>query len=551
MKMYFRKLLLVGAATLSMAAGASTRVNVAITSVSGRSVFLDRGSNSGIVTGLRVLFFRPGGPPVEGVVMDVATRSCRVELNQGAIALPIGTQGQMEVPSESDAAAPSTSSTSTAPAIPAHPPWSRPGEARTDDMPLLAPNFSVPATARPTTYHGRVYSDFGLTLDHGSGANNKYWLGRAGTAVTVTNPFGQGGTFQFQGEYDYRNAEIGGIGSSESHDAIIQRASYTIGDERDSRARLEVGRFYSFYLPELGLVDGAEGAIRLENGLTFGAALGAYPRPFPNRQEGEDIGFHTFVSYNPPNQQMISGTIGYQKTWHNLGPDRDLLVGHGSIWITKELWIYGSARADIYGSSDKLKGPGPQLTDAWLQARYTPDPTRGIAASYSHYSWADIKQNEFGLLPPDLIQHGKVDRIEVSAWRDLAPNLRPTVRVNYFSDYKGSGYGGQLDLDWTNIRGKFDLHGDAFYNRGSYTDDMGFRLEARMHADKCTLYTGYELYRYGTRGTFQTGGDFIRHTLRAGVNWQQGNMYYNIAAERYFGDRDDAYGLRAYVEYRF
>ena len=545
-------LLAVLIAATNTASGATRTVKVAITSVSGRDVFIDKGSGAGIVLGLRVRFFPAGSTPVEGVVLDVATRSCRVELNQGIIPPPVGTEGQLEVP---EAPHPATQPTTTEPwtpnAIPPHPPWSRQEEARSLDTPLLAPAFSIPPSARASTYHGRIFTDFGATFDQAAGANNKYLLGRAGTALTVTNPFGQGGTFQFQGEYDFRGAYVGGSGNTTANDFILQRASYAIGEEDYSPGRLEVGRFYSVYLPELGQIDGVEGALRLGNGFSAGGALGAYPRPFPNNQEGEDIGFDAFVDYKSSDQKKVSGTIGFEKTWHNLAPDRDLLVGHGSIWLSKDLWLYGSARADIYGSSEKLKSPGPQLTDAWVQARYAPSTKWGIGASYAHYSWADIKQNEFGLVPLDLIQHGKVDRIELSTWRDLATNVRGTIRGNYFDDYKGSGYGGQLDLDWTHIYKNIDLHMDGFYNHGSFSDDMGFRTEGRLHSEKYTTFVGYELYRYGAIGGLQTGTELIRHTVRAGVNWQRDNMYYNLAAERYFGDRDNAYALRAYVEFRF
>ena len=56
---------------------------------------------------------------------------------------------------------------------------------------------------------------------------------------------------------------------------LLDRLSYRMGGEQYSPYRLEIGRFTSFYLPEVGTVDGAEGALVLEDGLSIGGAVGA------------------------------------------------------------------------------------------------------------------------------------------------------------------------------------------------------------------------------------------------------------------------------------
>jgi hypothetical protein len=388
-------------------------------------------------------------------------------------------------------------------------------------------------------------------LDKGGDRDSTYGLARAGTAFIVTNPLGQGGAFYFDGQYNFRTANTTDGFNEDQSDWILDRLSYAIGGEQYSPYRVEFGRFPSFYLPELGLVDGVEGAMRFQNGMDIGAGVGVYPRDFPDQQEGDDFGFHIFLDYNNTGPSKFSGTVGYQKTWHEGSPDRDVILAHASMWLTKSWWLYGSARVDIYTPGDTLKSSGPALTSGWLQARYTPESDRGLSLLASHYTWEDTKANLFELAPPDLIQNGRVDRIEVSGWKDIVKDLRPTARGSYFNDWQGDGYGGEFDLDWNNIRGVFDLHGDVFYNLGSSVEDYGFRTEFRYHEDVFNTFVGYELMEYNDVGTLQNIGYQMRNTVRGGVGLTAGSWYYSLTADYYFGDSDDAYTLGAYAEYRF
>jgi len=195
---------------------------------------------------------------------------------------------------------------------------------------------------------------------------------------------------------------------------------------------------------------------------------------------------------------------------------------------------------------------GPHLTDAWLQARYTPTLATGASVSYSHYTWADIKAPEFQLAPPDLIKSGRVDRVDLTVWHNLTDNLRPSARLGYFTDQQGSGYNGELDLDWTNVAKAFDLHGNVFYTRGSYTNDYGFRAEARWHHDALSAFIGYELYEYRPLQTLNGSSSYdTRHTVRGGVGWQKGDWYFSVEADHFFGNADNGTIFNAYAEYRF
>ncbi|CAG0979204.1 hypothetical protein PHYC_01673 [Phycisphaerales bacterium] len=522
-------------------------VNVTVTSVSGRSVYLDRGRGAGIEVGMRVRLVAPGGEQFDGVVQDVSSGSARVELPPGVPMPPIGSAGVIDVP---DAPEPPPEPGPEKPP-PEHPPWTRPPEERTPDMPLLAPAYARPAKERPPSFHGRIFTHFEYTKDQGGDRDSQYIMARLGTSMTFTNPFGQGGRMQFAGEYDRRGASLIDEGDLTDDEFIIDRFSYAIGGEQYSAYRAEFGRFFSYFLPDVGLVDGVEGALQLESGLRLGGGAGAYPRAFGDRQWGDDYGFHVFADYQPLKNRKLTGTVGYQKTWHDGSPDRDVLMARVNWRPTDSWWFFGSARADIYDNSEPVKS-GIQLTDAWLQARYSPDHTKGVALSYSHYTWADLKRDEFEYIPIELIRDGRVDRVDLSGWHYIFKDIRLSGRVNYYTDQRNDGLGAEAGADWNNaFKLPMSLHADIFHTEGSYASGDGFRLEARPGGGSLQGLLGYEFFRYQNSGSIGESDDFVRHTLRAGISWQLRKWYFNLTADRYFGDFEDAYSLGLYAEFRF
>ncbi len=531
----------------SVTLGATLRVNV--TAAAGRSVFIDHGRSDGVVVGARVRFTPAGETPSDGVVADVASNSARVDLFTNVVPR-LGSPGEVEVPESPRPATQPTTRPTTAPtqAIPTHPPWKRQEAERSPDAPLLSPAFPLSPSGRPSTFHGRVYTDEELALDRGSGRDNRYLRSRTGTAFTLTNPFGQGGELNFDGEYDYRDA----TDLDSRSDLIINRLSYAIGTDAAAPYRVEAGRFTSYFLPEIGWVDGIEAAVRLDNGFSLGGGMGGYPRPFIDQDIGQDLGLHLFADYQSKGTSQLAGTIGVQQTWHNGSFDRSLLIARGSVWATKALWLYGSLTTDLYTSGDEVKSSAPQATTAWFQARYTPTVNEGASLSYSHFSWADIQSRNYPPVPLEIIRTGRVERLELAVWRDIVPNLRPTLRVNYFNDDRTSGFGGEADLDWSKIGGQpLTWHNAVFYAAGDYTDDYGFRTQLSATHGDFDANVGYEMLRSISAGTQTESGVIPQNAVRAGVGWQHGDWYYNVNADYYFGNHDEAYRVGARIEYRF
>ncbi len=525
-----------------------------ITSISGRSVYIDKGRGSGLTVGMKVRVLPPGAEAIELIVSAVSTNSARLDVPEGMVVPDIGVAGEADVPD--DAATPADGQDpkrAEKPPVPEHPPWQGTVGERAPDQPLLAPAYARPANERPRQFHGRVFAQGLYTHDQSGADSNDYYLTRLGTSMDLTNPFGQGGRLSFSGELNHRGQDVLNDGTSGETNAIVDRLSYSWGGEQYSPHRTEVGRFMSYYVPELGTIDGVESALIMENDVAVGGALGLYPRSYPDRDWGEDFGFHAFIDYRPKGDHHLSTTLAYQKTWHDGKVDRDLLVGKINMAPSKSWWVSGSAKVDLYTPGDPVKGTGPSLTELWLFGRYAPTEQKwGTSLSLSRYSYADVKNRDFAGLPRDLVADGHVERADLSGWYDLRKDLRATARVNYWTDQIGNGKGGELDLDWDRVGGSnVTLHGDVFLAEGAFSKGEGFRLEARPTIGEVFTNVGYEYYRFEPTGLTSGGSAQVRHTARAGVNWAWRKMYYSATLDYMFGDAQNTYSLGFFAQYRF
>lgn len=589
-------LMCVGALTALAIAVNVTRaekIPVQVTARSGRSIYLNAGRKAGVLPGQTVRVVA-NGRTVEGVVVAVTGNSARVDL-VAEVSLPeVGASGEVEVTGQaSPATQPATQPASTQPAAsqpastqpagtqpgsenppatqpsgevidatrpgtpgggsgrktPVHPAWPSKTDASEGEAPLLAPVSRRPEE-RPTKITGRVATDVFVGHNLASDNHRNFLDSRVTLSIDVTNPFGQGGRLQFLGiaEGEYRELSSGSETEFKFNPELF---SYAIGGEDYSPYRFEVGRFYSYYVPELGLLDGAEGALIFQNGVTVGAGAGMYTVPFSDLDWGSDYGFHLFANYETKqNPGLFSGTVAYQKTWHNGSPDRDQLVGRFNYHPLKTLWLNGSVRADIYTGGDTLKGSGIELTEAWGQARYAVTDKWTVSGTYSRYTWPELKNSQFNALPPELVMHGRVDRVEASTSYDLTPQLRLGARVNFWTDQNGDGSGGEIDADWTPEWIGPTVHAAVYQINGPLASGTGGRIELRKNLGKSDAFLGYEAFQYQTSTGFGSS-NLLRNTVRGGISWRIKQWYYSASTDYNFGDGQDAISLNLHAEYRF
>ncbi len=554
---------LAAARAVAQEQGAERAVALTVTAVSDRSVYLDHGRDVGLKPGTFVRLFPPGSGEIEVEVRVVSQTSARADVPLGLDVPPVGTRGEARVVPPADGKPAAGGGAGGAPAKPAHTGWTRREPPRAADQPLLVPTFGQRPEERDATLDGRLFASYLWNRDTGGDSDSEYSLLRAGMRADATNWFGAAERMRFAGEYDERTVSVADRPDEVDQTGRIDLGSVAFGTEAYARAGVELGRFFSPHLPEIGLVDGVEAVFRYRSGIRFGGGGGSYPRPFPARDAGDDVGVHGFVDWTADDRRTVAAAFGLHKTWHRGEADRDLFLLRGEWRPADRLWMLGSAKVDWYDGDDwdadpaigrvaDPKGTGFELTEAMLQARWDPGAV-GFGVTGSRFTWPALRRVEYQSLPIELVTDGFVDRVGVNAsWRAAAAlTLRARADQWQDQDRDGSTYGG--DLDWRSLWSQSSmLQLSAFVNDGGYAAGPGARVMARDRLGDLAVRAGYRWYRYEL-GDLVTGPeDFVRQSVELGASWPiaaDGDV--DLSFERWFGDREDAFALALYLQWRF
>ncbi|MCE9595104.1 MAG: hypothetical protein K8S98_13040, partial [Planctomycetes bacterium] len=422
-------------------------VEVRITALSGRSVYLDRGTDAKLAVGDRVVFFPAGAAPVEAQVRSATKQSARVELAADAV-LELGTRGEVHV--DADAAQL------------AHAPWEKPIGDVASDAPLLAPWGGTSAAENAVKWHGRVTTAVDWTEDLQN--DGSFRLARTGVAFEVENPFHQGGRFDVDLDLFARRADVADSSDESESSLRVDRLSYEWGGTRDDATHWQVGRFFSREFPEFGILDGAEWVRRLDSGDRVGAQLGFLPEPTPEMDTGKDVSAALFYRWvRGANEEFSLGT-GFQKTWHEGLSDRDLFVTHLD-WKPTPTWtLWSSAWVDVYGANDTVKS-GVELTQFFLNSSWRLDSDAGVGVHASRFRFPELLRNEFDQIAASSILDAENTRVGVDGWKDFTKTFRLSARVDRFADQDDSGLGLDLRGTWRDLvldASRFDL--GVFYD---------------------------------------------------------------------------------------
>ncbi len=526
-------------------------VQVHVVSASGRDVYLDQGRDAGLAPGQLVRLFPPGSGELQATIRNVSATSARAELAPGFDAPPMGTAGEVETPKPAPAAAKQAQRPAASKPTPAHPPWQATIDPRSADQPLLVPTFGQKPDERPATYDGRFFLNSQWSRDDGGARSNDYWLTRVGVAGEANNALGFGERTRFATEFDQRVSNAPGDASDDDAQLRIDQFGVAFGGERWAPRGIEIGRFLSQHLPEIGLVDGVEAVQRYENGIRIGGGVGSYPLPFPSRDSGDDLGLHMFADYASDERRSFAATAGYQKTWHRGAPDRDLFLlrAEGRPW--DGVSIYGAAKVDFYTSGDDRKGSGLDVTEFYGQARWD-GAKLGVGAGVSHFSWPDLLRQEYQNLPDELVRDGKVDRLSLNSWARVHDDVRVTLRTDLWQDQTSDGTSFEAGVDWNNA---FDsgawLSVQVFRTDGSAQSGPGLRFMARRQCGSFWLNGAYRWYGYDVEGLLAGPESYTRQSLQLGAAWSVGMWDFDLMAEHWFGDQEDAYSIALYAQWRF
>ena len=540
------------------------RIEAKVSSVSGTSLYLDRGRDAGVRPDDPVVLHPPGGPTVDATVRDVAKSTSRAELAPGSPAVASGCRAEILVPAdrlaqqaEKPAPPPPPEGAAGAPAVappPSHPAWTHPPEAWNQDMPLLAPAY---AAARdpddlPSHIEGRLFWQANSTWNK-QNQDARYLFGSTGADMRVENPLGKSGVFEFRGDFLYTNSSFTGVPDDSSSDVAIRRLSYARGGTADEPTRWEAGRFLQSQFPELGILDGFDWNRRTEGGSVFGANAGAMPEPFPSMTTGKDLEASVYYRWAPEhsNQLLLGGA--YQNTWHEGKQDRNLFLGTLEWNPKKSFSLRSTAWVDYYGPEDTIKSTTFELTEMQVLAAWRFDNEGGINLSASHRKIPELLRHEFSTYTPQEIVGDRLDRVGLGGWKAAGEKTRLHAQADAWQDQDNDGLRGEVgisrqDLLWE--RGEIGL--SIFTVDGSYSTGEGMRVSATKNFDRAFLGLGYELAQYDQEGFLGSQSTLAHQSLYGNVDLELGKGWsLSLLGNRQFGDELDAYTLGFLLQLRF
>lgn len=518
---------------------------VRVVSTTSASVYLDHGRGVGIEIGDRILLFPPGGSDVEVVVRSLTHSSARCEPMPGVPIPPVGTTGEAVVPKSV-----SNSGAGSAANVPEHPPWERSIAPRSREQPLLVPTFGRRPEERDMRLRGRVFSLAQANRDR-EGGDSEYLLVRAGVRATTENLFGAADVVQLAGEWSLRDVSIEGRQGQTDQTGRLDLASVAFGTEHFAPLGLQVGRFLSPHLPEIGLVDGAEVVLRYQGGVRIGGGVGAYPRPFPARNAGDDLGVHAFVDYVSDDARTVSAALGVQKTWHRGTADRDLVIARAA-WHPSSRWtLHANAKVDLYTGNESVETAKAELTELLAQVQWRQDHY-GASVLGSHFSWPELLRAEYQLLTPELVRDGEVDRIAVRGWWRPFDWCTLRLRGDRFEDQARDGTSARADAELRGLLGpRSALSLSGFRSEGGFTSGPGASALLRHQWGDARVRLGYRWHRY-TLESLVTGPETrVRESVQLGCSWQVSERCdLDVHVERWYGDGQDAFSAGLFMQWR-
>lgn len=519
------------------------RVEVVVTAVSSRNVYLDQGTEAGLEPGDLARLFPTGGATVEAEIEVVTKVSARARLLSETLAIQVGDRGEVLVP---------LARTGGGVGAPEHPPWQAGEEGFDPSRPLLADVPVQKPQDREREWHGRVFSQFDWLSDNRpEGATNQLW--REGLDLRGTNPFGRGGSFRFDGEI-FRRTTDRPDGPRLSTDRFrLDRLSYAWGGDRYAPRRWEIGRFLHREFPELGVLDGVDMTQRLGEGSIAGASVGFLPEPFPDMQTGKD--FQTSLYYRrflgEDDRLQLGGA--YQKSWHEGAPDRDLFIVTLDDSPDQEFSAYASAWIDYYTSGDEIKGSGFELTEVHAGARWRPSLDTGYGVSLTQIRFPELARNEFQPLTAQELADNHVRRVGVDGYTAVGEKQRLSGRLDAWQDEDQSGFGGNVRYgrrDWLVDQGEVAF--SLFFDEGQFSSVLGARIDAWSFRESGNWRWTYEASRHENTDFSGVDDTLLQHLVRASWDRSLGKDWtLSLSGDVRFGDEQDSYSLGIFLQRRF
>jgi hypothetical protein len=552
------------------------RIELRVTaSAPGPIATVDRGKSDGLAEGDRVTFHPRQGGTFTGVISRVDERTATVRLDDLAYVPEPGTRGEALIPRSRvtppapapvppPIPAPEAGAEGAAPQAgpegapaeqevgpPAHAPWENQDAEWSQDMPLLAGVKPVKPDERARLYSGRftLFTDGTFWTE-----NDRYDAEvRAGTNLAVENPFGRGGTLEFDAEFDAFTFTVPDADDDDKTKLRLDRLSYVEGGTRFEKNRLEGGRFLQHGMPEFGYLDGVEWTRRTDAGHRYGASFGFMPELDVDFQTGDDLQAAGFYEWNFDRAEELSLAAGAQKTWHDGKPDRDLIVTRFN-YIPAEDWdLRSTVWVDLYDSGDDDDKPGAEITEALVSTSRTYDHD-GVTLTYRRLRFPDLLRNEeFVESVFEDLDNSRYDRLSLSTYHETPGRTRLHSTAGLWDDEDESGGDFEIGADIPHVFVDDAVAGISFFfTRGAFSVDGGIRLNYGL-GDDAGRWDFYYVYADRHQDDFSHESDDLwEHTLRASRAFYLPHGWYMSADTdvRYF-DGELAFSAALYVQKTF
>jgi hypothetical protein len=473
-------------------------------------VGVDRGAQSGLVRGQRVVFRPRAGGTYEGTVDAVRERTALVTLDENWVELEPGTTGIVRIVDQDEPPAPKPV-----------PEGDRGTPAQSDDgwkpgMPLLAEVGAVQPEDRPSRWFGRMYITADLRETDGERSDSFL---RSGVDFVLENPWGRGGTVEIDGEFNSRMTrtvdDAFDNGNENTTRMRLDRANYSVGATRYQPRGWTAGRFLQ-YVPELGILDGFEIQQRTQGGQRMGASIGYQPLNNATLTTGEDFQVSAWYRWVADDSERFAVTGAVQKTLHNGKQDREMLFTKVSFLPDQGWSVNASAWIDRYTADDEQKDDPFELTRALASATRTWDDLGGMTVGLSRWRLPELLRDEIPKVTQPQLADGGADRLSWDGWKRMDERKRLLVHISAWTGEGENGGNGELgvridDLWLESGSGTFT----AFAGSGKFTDQRGVRASFSQFLEGGSWDVLYELTNYEVQSFDLTGDQLVHHRVRA------------------------------------
>lgn len=521
-----------------------------------RGVLVDRGATDGLAVGDRVRFRLRSGAVVDGRVAQVGERNALVLLDDPAAQVELGARGEASVPSsrlsgEVERIEPAPEEEAAAVEFEEHPPWERGDDDWQEGDSLLAHVVPLRPSERAPGLSGRVWTSADEITS--SEDDRRDGFERLGASLLGTNQLGQGETLALDLEVNARRTDVPDDQDESSTRLRVDRASYTLGDSRFSRDRIELGRFLQTGIPEFGVVDGAEWGRRLDGGSRFGASVGWMPEPDKDFESGHDFQVAAYYRWVFDDSEILAASLGAQKTFHHADADRDLALAKLE-YLPSEGWsAYATAWIDYYSSGDQAKGPGFDFTQVHARTWRRFAGGDSVAVTYTHLSIPDIERDDVPDLAPNALADDRNDRAAVEWDHVFDDEWRLGFEGGLWSDELEAGTDGEVwlakrDLWLDGGRGEIGLFGA----RGRFSRTYGGRARLARDDARGAWTCDYEFAQNTIDGFDSDNNELPQHRVRLGRDWHSaGGWSFACDVEAWFWDQETAFALHVFVQRSF